>query len=378
MTDERKGAHRQEPSVASGGRSRIGAAATAEGTVSVKAAVPTARNPLPRVMPKWTFKHPPANLNGGTHPDKVLGVQLRRHPKIGQNEIGQNEGEQREVEQNEARVALWEWPNVLSLDAPLIAVLWQGLFARTLGAALGGPHGVLLGAAVWLIYSADRLLDAHTLGAGARTRRHRFYVRHRRVLGLLWLGAGAAVLAACAFGLRPAEFAAGAGLAALLLGYLFRRHRGDRRAHPKEGQIALIFALGVTFLPLLRGAPALPLAGLGGLFGVLIFLNCAFIARWEGELDLEPAPFAERAPWAAAHLGVLALAFAVFCSAAAALAEPLRPALLALGGSAGLLWGLNLHFGPDPAGTPCSPAARRVLADAALLTPLLALLLGRF
>lgn len=148
----------------------------------------------------------------------------------------------------------------------------------------------------------------------------------------------------------------GAGLAALLLGYLFRRHRGDRRAHPKEGQIALIFALGVTFLPLLRGAPTLSLAGLGGLFGVLIFLNCAFIARWEGELDLEPAPFAERAPWAAAHLGVLALAFAVFCSAAAALAEPLRPALLTLGGSAGLLWGLNLHFSRTRR---AHPAARR-------------------
>ena len=268
------------------------------------------------------------------------------------------------------KVALWEWPNVLSLDAPLIAALWQSLFAQTFGAALGWPYALLLYAAVWLIYSADRWLDGRTLGEGARTQRHLFYARHRGVIFWCWLGVGAATLSASLFLLTQPQVWGAAVLGALMLGYLLRRHRGDRTTHPKELQIAAIFALGVVFLPLLSGNLSLSLIFCGGLFGVLIFLNCAYIARWEGELDQETAPFAVRAPWFDAHLGFLTLTFALLCGVGGLLIEPLRPLFAALALSASLLYGLE-HLSPT-----LSPAARRVLADAALLTPLLWLLYG--
>ena len=219
---------------------------------------------------------------------------------------------------------------MLSLDAPLIAALWQSLFAQVSGAALGWPYALLLYAAVWLIYSADRWLDGRSLGEGARTQRHLFYARCGQVILWCWLGVGAATLTASLFLLTQAQFWGAAALGTLMLGYLLRRHRGDRTTHPKELQIAVIFALGVVFLPLLSGGFGVPLLLCGVLFGILIFLNCALIARWEGELDQETAPFAVRAPRLEARLNLVTLGFALLCGAGLFF-EPLRPPLRGAG-----------------------------------------------
>ncbi len=269
---------------------------------------------------------------------------------------------------NAPKVALWEWSNVLSLDAPLIAALWQGLFAQVYGAALGWPYALLLYTAVWLIYSADRWFDGRSLGANARTRRHRFYVRHGRVIFRVWWLVCAGTLTLSVVLLTWTEFLGGAVLGTLMLGYLLRRHRGDQKTQSKEVQIAVIFALGVVFLPLLSRAPgvsSLSLLLCSGFFGVLIFLNCALIARWEGELDREAAPFAVRAPVLAANLNRLALGFALVCGVGGLFFEPVRPLFTALALSAFLLYSLG------PLSPHFSPAARRVLADSALFTPLL-------
>ena len=262
------------------------------------------------------------------------------------------------------RTPLWELPSVLSLDVPLIAVVWQLLLSRSLGATLTWPHSALLGVAVWLIYSADRWLDGLELDQHARTERHRFYVRHRHAALAVWsgvsvgaLGGGLSVLT------RPELFAAGL-LASLMLVYFLGRHTSDPADHPKEAQIGLFFALGVAFLPGLNGAPLLPLATFAILFAVLIFLNCALIARWEGDLDHEPVPFAARTPRVAAWLDGMALGLAG-CGLGVGFATH-SPLFFALGGSALLLYGCG-YLGA------LGPAARRVLADAALLTPLLAL-----
>ena len=63
---------------------------------------------------------------------------------------------------------LWLWPNLLSLDAPIVALLWQILFARCFHARVETLPSVLLVLAVWLIYAADRTLDSWTrIGAAA-------------------------------------------------------------------------------------------------------------------------------------------------------------------------------------------------------------------
>lgn len=257
---------------------------------------------------------------------------------------------------------------MLSLEVPLIAALWQQLAGRTLGAELSWAHGALLAAAVWLIYSADRWLDGLELAASAQTQRHRFYAQHRRRVVWLWLGVAAVTLTGSMLLLTGTQLLAGSLLAAALLGYFGARHLGDRTRHPKELQIAVIFALGVAFLPLLSGASLLPLGAFTVCFAALIFLNCACIAEWEGDLDLEPAPFAARAPHVATKLPALALGLALVSGLGVALLHSSAPLWWALSGSAALLYLLGL-LSPQ-----LSPAARRVAADAALLTPLLALL----
>src|SRR5580692_10930063 len=84
------------------------------------------------------------------------------------------------------RPRVWLWPNLLSLDAPLVAVLWQVLFVRCFHAQGAALPAVLLVCAVWLIYAADRALDAWR-GAGSQPR-HEFYRRYWRIVLPVWSG----------------------------------------------------------------------------------------------------------------------------------------------------------------------------------------------
>src|SRR3954463_11220816 len=84
------------------------------------------------------------------------------------------------------------WLNVVCLDAPIVAVVWQWLFARSfgLGVSEGGSAALFLTA--WLIYLADRFGDSISLRRGAPTSlRQRFCVRHRTpwIVAVIVIGA---------------------------------------------------------------------------------------------------------------------------------------------------------------------------------------------
>ena len=57
------------------------------------------------------------------------------------------------------KIPFWLWPNVLGLDAPLVAVLWQALLAGDVGLRLSWPEPLTLFCADWSVYIADRLYD---------------------------------------------------------------------------------------------------------------------------------------------------------------------------------------------------------------------------
>ena len=80
------------------------------------------------------------------------------------------------------RRPLWLVPNLLSLDAPLVAVAWLYMLAKTWGVNYHPEHEyVVLGLVVWVLYVTDRLLDAAVLGDSPRCQeRHRFHRRHWR------------------------------------------------------------------------------------------------------------------------------------------------------------------------------------------------------
>lgn len=264
-----------------------------------------------------------------------------------------------------SRVAWWQVPTLLSLDAPVVALVWQLLVARATPSSFSWQAPVLLFASVWLVYVIDRCLDARKLTLrSAVTPRHRFYVRHAR--GFWCLAAG--VLIFCvgvSVTLEPRLLAIGISIALVSGLYLALVHRGNIPQYfPKEVQIAVVFSLGVHVALSPWGVHQL-LSGM--LFALLCFLNCAFIAFWERDADTQQ----DQRSLARSHprLRPLLHGLALLLAAMSGLSLWLLPEMLSvwacLALSSGLLWWLEQRHQQLP--TP----VLRVLADAVLLTPCL-------
>lgn len=256
------------------------------------------------------------------------------------------------------RTQFWLWPNLLSLDAPLVALAWQVLFLRCFHAGENMGAAALLTVAVWLIYTADRTLDAWR-GAVA-TPRHEFYRRHWRALAPLWI-------AACALGgwiawtqLPAVLWSRGWYVAAAAGVYLGLVHGGSHwlaRRGAKEAAVGAVFAIGVSLAawPMVRtAADVLAIAQ----FFALCWINCVAIEDWEKDRP--------------ARAGAVFAAGAIALSSVALLRDA-RPVLACTETASAL--GLMLL---DRYSDRMSRDAVRVLADAVLLSPLLFLpLAGR-
>ena len=81
----------------------------------------------------------------------------------------------------------WLYANLLSLDAPIVAVVWLGAFSRAFDSSVAFSVYAVLFLAVWSIYVADRLLDSlRQQNWSLATQRHRFVRRYqKRFIGLL-------------------------------------------------------------------------------------------------------------------------------------------------------------------------------------------------
>ncbi|MEP6917925.1 MAG: hypothetical protein ABJC89_19925, partial [Acidobacteriota bacterium] len=85
-------------------------------------------------------------------------------------------------------ISWWQWPTVLSLDAPLVVLGWQSVLAHVARVQLGWPQAFVLTVSVWLAYVADRWIEGWRLAPEAiRTERHAFYQRRRWTMLALWL-----------------------------------------------------------------------------------------------------------------------------------------------------------------------------------------------
>jgi hypothetical protein len=278
------------------------------------------------------------------------------------------------------RPSWWQWPTVLSLDAPAVALLWQWLLARAARITLAWPEAFILGLSVWLAYAADRWIEGWRLvPAQIRTQRHAFYHQWRWPIAAVWLLALAADLAVACGRLSSREFDTGLLLLAPVLAYLLSHqlvHRHHAWRAPKEVCVAALLGGGVgVFLVAHPDAALFALAGPLALFVLLCFANCALISAWEREVDethgqtslslqfRRGADFSRRLPWILAALAVLLF---VFTGGAARVAT-------ACGAASSLLLGAIDRAEPRLGRQPA-----RVLADVALFTPLVPLLLSHF
>src|SRR5947209_5517079 len=115
---------------------------------------------------------------------------------------------------------LWLWFNLLSLDAPLIALVWQDFLARCYPTVLHAPGRAVLGLTVWAIYLADRLLDVRHPGSPLESIRHRYYRMHRGFALLLLTAVVSVDLIVAGLWLRPAVIDNGLLLTACVVIYL--------------------------------------------------------------------------------------------------------------------------------------------------------------
>jgi hypothetical protein len=267
----------------------------------------------------------------------------------------------------------WLWWNLLSIDAPLVALVWATLFARGGGGKLAGTEAVVLALAVWVIYVGDRLLDCKlSKNPAALHERHRFCKRHRlALLGLLAM-ACAILIWLTANRLPAVEVNAGLRLGAVLLMYMAAIHGAPgwlAGIVPKEMAVGLLFAAG-AILPIWSQSIRFPLGSLlpWGFFAALCALNCLSIECWESCRNNSQEVPPRFLRWVSARIDLIAVGLAggaVFGCFAASCGESRIPGLLAVG--AGSLLLLLLNRSRDR----LSPAALRVLADAALLVPAL-------
>jgi hypothetical protein len=198
-------------------------------------------------------------------------------------------------------LALW---HLLSLDAPTVAVLWTWFIASANHVRLPLASALAMAITVWMLYAADRLMDARLMDArlmdppllDANPTRHedleaRHYFHHRhRTAFLTGILLASIVLALLLPRLDSEAIHLYLILGGLVAGYFILIHATSsaavqqKIAHrlPKEIAVGLCFA-AATFIPTVARRPdlRLPLLPFALLFATLCSLNCLFIYAWE-------------------------------------------------------------------------------------------------
>ena len=188
-------------------------------------------------------------------------------------------------------VPFWLWPNVLGLDAPIVAVVWQYLFADVFEIKIPASNYLALFLVVWVIYSADRLLDAKMLSSKKNsTTRHNYYHQNYRVLFFITAIIATVTAVICLTSIPFAVLKFGLMISCFVIVYFIHRKwgRGGMIVFlPKEIFVGLVFAIGTTLIGYTwtREIPdvflSIPVIG----FGVLCSMNCLAISVWEKDSD---------------------------------------------------------------------------------------------
>lgn len=299
------------------------------------------------------------------------------------------------------RTPYWLLPNLLSLDAPLVAVAWMWMLAQALRVEYIHPAAwFVLPASIWCVYVMDRLLDGWVHPTLRKSSvRHEFHWRWRWPLLALVVVVGGNCLYQALYVLPRSMFSA--GLVAILLSVIYfscAYLQGREVPFVKNLLAGMIFAMGVGIPVNAANASllvtdfnevlyALQNTGLrdaawnfGGMvisslvviflqcremliFGLLCMMNITAIDLWE---RAEAASDEETAYGHEATLtfGLIVLAGGALVFAAMYADEYSKPFYYAVMVAAAVLQGVN-HYRDR-----FSPNAQRVLADVALLVPL--------
>ena len=267
----------------------------------------------------------------------------------------------------------WLWLNVLGLDAPIVAVVWQFFFAEALRLKIPTSNYLTLGLIVWVIYSADRLLDARRLRAPeTASARHRFYRDWFHVMMPLTMAGLILSVVAVLMVLPETILYCGAVLFLFVIVYFIHRiwvNGPMLVVLPKEIFTGMVFAFGTTLtgytwssdIPDALYSPEVLC------FGGLCSLNCMAISIWERDADADndgnalPQVFPAIVPYFAVLCWGVVIAGAVFAlMQKGSVTFPVFLAVTTGGGLLALLASFEKRM---------SPVTLRVAADFAVLLP---------
>jgi hypothetical protein len=268
-------------------------------------------------------------------------------------------------------LALW---HLLSLDAPTVAVLWTWFIARANHIHLPIAATLAMGIAVWMLYAADRLLDAQSAQQDTLEARHLFHHRHRTAF-LTGILVASAALAFLLPRLDTQSIHLYLILGGLVFGYFILIHvthsaaAHQKVAHrlPKEIAVGIFFAAAI-FIPTVARQPHLRLALLPPalLFATLCSLNCLFIYAWE-----HTRAYTEHTAHTTTRLALRHLPFIAICitlaSIALALTDSSIPWPIPIATTIAAMLLLTLHQRNHH----IQPTILRAAADMVLLTPIL-------
>ncbi|EMI18285.1 putative membrane protein [Rhodopirellula maiorica SM1] len=280
-------------------------------------------------------------------------------------------------------------PNMLSLDAPLVAIGWQWLLRSGFDnpsppnipassqPMLTMSSGVLF-ITVWLIYMADRLLDCRRMDFSREaTLRHRFAKRWSSILWPLW-GVMLATGGLTAFTYLHRELLIGG---CILLGfvtlYAAAVHRVQPRQQrlPKEFIVGSLFAFGVS-LPVVTARVTFSLGITTGLLAALFVLNCLCVATAQRPSDRQQGmdsavlmypPLSTHLPWLAAGLATISASLGISGSIPLSITAAVSLSCILL---IPIAWSIDDQTSKLSA-SPLSTSTRGELADYALLSPFL-------
>ncbi|TWU36717.1 prenyltransferase [Novipirellula aureliae] len=272
-----------------------------------------------------------------------------------------------------------EVPNLIALDAPIVAICWQYWLSVTLSEKPKPLIHLLLFLTVWLVYIADRLLDCRRLDFQLDVPlRHQFANKWGWVLWPIWCGAFVfngllAILFVDSF-----LVIAGAILFSVVLFYGWVVHGRPTTGQwlPKEFFVAGLFSLGVC-LPIFVSKNTLSTLVLTALLSWLFLLNCFCVAAAQRKSDqLQNIGSAIRLfPSLCSRIPLLAfllVAAAMIANHADIVSYPITLAISI--SSVGLML---LSYAIDRANDWSKKTRYGLLADSALLSPLVVLVLYR-
>ena len=199
----------------------------------------------------------------------------------------------------------WLYANLLSLDAPVVAVVWLGVFSRAFESSVNASVYAVLFLAVWSIYIADRLVDGlRQKNWRLAAARHRFVHRHqKRFIGLMLVILP--LTAVIALTTLPIDLiVAGCILGAAVVLYFTAFVRLFPKMKPlraKEFACGFVFAVGTSFgVDAVRHGVMTDLARVISailLFAALCIYNCLIIAARERHSDQANDPASASVWW---------------------------------------------------------------------------------